>query len=245
MPSSSPYLSGPVQVTAQGVHSSSSDKLHNLGETVFANDGRAYKYCLAGASALVAGNLQQSSVQDTSEHDLTAVAAAVGDLVIATSESLTIDANEYAEGWAVISVTPGVGRIYKVKGHAAFSAAAATFNLFEPIEVALTTTSRFDMVHNPYWKVIINPTTQTRAPIGVAVHPVAASEYGWLQVAGITCVEFEGAGTVGLPVVASDTDNGTVETIADGAHELLTVVGTAYTTVADGEMGAVLLHGLL
>lgn len=239
--SSSPYLTGPVQISSQGVHTSESDKLHNLGETVFTNDGRAFRYSLAGGSALVAGKLQQSSAQDTSEHDLTAVAAAVGDLAIATSESLTIDANEYAEGLAVISVTPGVGRQYKVKGHAAYSSAAATFNLFEPIEVALTTTSRFDLVHNPYWKVIICPTTLTSSIAGVAVHPVASGEYGWLQVAGMANILADGALTVGLDVVASDNTAGAVEVIADGAAELLPRVGTAITTVATGEYGAIML----
>lgn len=241
----SSFLSGAVQVAAQEIHSSSTDQMHNLGEVVFANDGRVYKYCKAGGTALVAGNLQQSQAQDTDTQDMTAVAAAVGDTAIVSTTTVTVTANEYAEGFILVSVTPGVGRLYKIKGHTAYTTAAPTFNLAEEVKVALTTTSRLDALANPYSAVIINPTTQTSAPIGVAVHPIVASEFGWLQVAGLACVEFEGTGTVGLPVVASDTDDGTVETIADGAHELLTVVGTAQTSVTTGEFGAIILHGLL
>lgn len=241
----SSFLSGPVQVVAQTLHSSSADKYHNLGELVFANDGRAYRYAKAGATALVAGNIYQSSAEDTATQNLTADAAAVGALSISASTTVTITANEYAEGWVMVSVTPGVGRQYKIKGHAAYTAAAPTLNLAEEVKVALTTTSRIDLVRNPFSAVIVSPTTITSAVIGAAVHPVVASEFGWLQVSGVANLEAQNALTVGLPVVASNDDAGCVETITDGAHELLQVVGTALTGVADGEFGAVLLTGLL
>lgn len=235
----STVLTGPVQIASQTLHSSSSDKLHMLGETVFSNDGRAFRYCLVGATSLVAGNVYQASAEDTNLQNLTAVAASVGDYAVAASTTVTVDANEYAEGFAMISVTPGVGRAYKVKGHTAYSGAAPTFNTFDKVEVALTTTSRIDMVRNPYFKVIVAPTTITSAVVGAAVHPVTNGQYGWLQVSGIANLEAQNAVTVGLPVVASNDDAGTVETITDGAHELLQRVGTALTGIADGEFGAV------
>lgn len=241
----SSFLSGPVQVAAQTLHSSSADKYHNLGEIVFSNDGRAFRYCKAGASALVAGKLQQSSAQDTGLQNLTAVAASVGDKSIAASTTVTVTANEYAEGFAIISVTPGVGRQYKVSGHIAYTAAAPTFNLAEEVKVALTTTSRIDLVRNPFSAVIVNPTTLTSAPAGVAVHPVAASEFGWLQVGGIATILASGALTVGLHVTSSPDVAGAVKVIADGAQELLPPVGYALTGVADTEYGAVKLLGLL
>ena len=235
----STVLTGPVQVAAQTLHSSSADKYHMLGETVFTNDGRAFKYCKAGGTALVAGNVYQASAEDTAVQNLTAVAAAIDDLSIVSTTTVTVTANEYAEGFIMVSVTPGVGRAYKVKGHIAYTAAAPTFNLFDPVKVALTTTSRLDGVRNPYSAVIVAPTTITSAVVGAAVHPVVASEFGWLQVSGVANLEAQNALTVGLPVVASNDDAGTVESITDGAHELLQRVGTALTGVADGEFGAV------
>ena len=240
------FLSGPVVVAGQTLHSSSADQYHKLGELVFANDGRAYRYAKAGATALVAGNCQSSAAEDTDTQDMTAVAAAVGDLSIVSTTTVTVTANEYAEGFILVSVTPGVGRLHKIKGHAAFTAEAPTFNLDnDPLVVALTTTSRLDALANPYSAVIVSPTTLTGVCVGVAVHAVALSEFGWLQVAGTACVEADGTVTVGIPVITSDTDAGTVESITDGAHELLQVVGTALTGAATGEFGAINLSGLL
>lgn len=239
-------LTGPVVVAAQTLHSSSADKLHMLGETVFTNDGAAFRYAKAGGTALVAGKLQQSSAQDTGLQNLTAVAAAVGDLSISASTTVTVTANEYAEGFIFVTVTPGVGRTYKVKGHIAYSAAAPTFNIFDGgVAVALTTTSRLDLVRNPYSAVIVNPTTLTSSPAGVAIHPVAASEFGWLQVGGVANVLASGALTVGLHVTSSPDVAGAVKVIADGAQELLPPVGIATTGVADTEYGAVKLMGIL
>lgn len=238
-------LTGPVQVAAQSLFSSSADKLHNLGETVFANDGRAYRYCKAGGTALVAGKLQQSSAQDTGLQNLTAVAAAAGDTSIAASTTVTVTANEYAEGFALITVTPGVGYQYKVSGHIAYTAAAPTFKIFDSVQVALTTTSRIDLVRNPYSAVIVNPTTLTSSPAGVAIYPITAAQFGWLQVGGVANVLASGALTVGLHVTSSPDVAGAVKVIADGAQELLPPVGVAVTGVADTEYGAVKLAGIL
>jgi|SRR3990167_8561474 len=235
------FLSGPVAVAAQTLHSSSADQYHKLGELIFANDGRAYRYCKAG-EALVAGNVKQNAAEDTDTENLTAVAAAVGDLTIVSTTTVTVTANEYAEGFVLISVTPGVGRQYKIKGHIAYTTAAPTFNLDnDSIRVALTTTSRFDALANPYAGVIIQPTSRTGAPVGVAVHPIASAEFGWLQVLGVANVLADGALSVGLDVVSSDATAGAVEVIADVAPELLPRVGVAVTAVSSTEYGAVKL----
>ena len=50
---------GPA-VVGQGLFVDSASAVHNLGELVHSNDGRSYRYCKAGGTALVAGNLQQA-----------------------------------------------------------------------------------------------------------------------------------------------------------------------------------------
>lgn len=239
------FLSGPVQVAAQTLHSSSADQYHKLGEVVFANDGRAFKYCKAGGTSLVAGKLQQSSAEDTAVQNLTAVAASVGDLSIAASTTVTVTANEYAEGFILVTVTPGVGKQYKVKGHIAYTAAAPTFNLDESVVVALTTTSRLDAVRNAYSAVIVSPTTITSSPIGVAVHAVTNAQFGWLQVAGIANVLADGANAVGANLFASNGVAGAVEDAPNATPNLQPIVGIAHTGAADTEYGAVKLQGLL
>lgn len=242
----SSFLSGDLKVAPQKLHSSSADQLSNMGALIFSNDGRAFRYAKAGSTALVAGTLQQAPSQVTGDQNLTAVAASVDDMSIASTSTVTVSANDYAEGFILVTVTPGVGRQYKIKGHAAYTAAAPTFNLAEPVAVALTTTSRLDAVKNQFRGVRISTVAGTGYSnvTGVAVHPVAANEFGWVQVGGIANVLADGALTVGLHVVKGDAVAGAVETVADGANELLPPVGIAVTGVATTEYGAVKL-GLL
>ena len=228
------------QVVAQQIHSSSSDQLHNIGELVHANNGRAFRYCLNGAVAMLAGRLQQRQAEITGDQDLTAVAAAAGDTQFVSTSTVTVDENEYAGGWVMITVTPGVGRQYQISGHAAFSAAAPTINLVDPIEVALTTTSRADLVHNPYNDVVIYPTTATGGPAGISVHPIVASEFGWIAVAGVNVCLVDTTAVVGLGVSAADGSiTGAVD---DVTHATEAPVGIAMTGIADTQYGPIKTH---
>ena len=234
----STVLTGPVTVVGQNLHSSSATRAHNLGETVFSSDGRAYRYCLAGGADLVAGNLQQTEIEVTGDQNLTAVAASVGDFSIVSTSSVTVDANEYAEGFAMITVTPGLGLQYKISSHIAYSAAAPTFTIEDSIQVALTTTSRFDLCHSLYSDVIQNPSSATSSPIGVAVFAITTLEYGWIQVSGIATVLSDGATAVGNFVSASGGTNGAV---IDATHATEPIVGNAHMGIASGEHGAIKL----
>lgn len=236
-------LTGIVNVVAQGIHSESSAQLHNLGETVFSNDGRAYRYCKAGATALVKGKLQQSSAEDTATQNLTAVAAAIGATEVSASTTVTITANEYSGGYVVVTVTPDQGSQYLIKGHAAYTAAAPTLTLSDPLLVAWTTGTRIDLVRNPYASIVVNPTTLTSAPVGVAVYNITAAYFGWLQVGGIATILSDGGDAVGSDVVASNATAGAVEDAASSGAQ--PIVGTAITGVATTEYGAYKLRGLL
>ncbi len=216
---------------------------YNVGDFVDTPDGRRYRYCKAGSgSALVAGNVQQGIVEDTGDQDLTPVAAAIGDTSIITTSTVTVDANQYAGGYASITTSAGVGHIYLISGHSAASAAVVTINLAETIRVALTTSSRVDLVQNPFANILLAAASPTSAPLGVPPIPLTASSFGWLQVAGVACIESQGGATVGLTQVLSDANAGAVEDIADGANELISQVGIALTGVATGEFGAVRIN---
>jgi len=51
---------------------------HNLGARSYTADGRAYRYVLAGGTALVTGNLIQGPAEDTGDVELEFAAEAVG-----------------------------------------------------------------------------------------------------------------------------------------------------------------------
>jgi hypothetical protein len=232
---------GPA-VVAQGLYEESSSALHNLGEIVHSNDGRAFRYCKAGGTALAAGTLQQSSAQDTSDHNIAVAVTSAGATSITTVGTVTVTANQYAGGFVTIADDAGEGYMYRIKGHAAATAAVVTLNLDDEVQVALTADTTIDIVKNPYDAVIINPTTISSAPVGVAVKALTAAYYGWLQVSGPCSVLADGGLTVGTDVVASDNVAGAVEVTADGTPEILSVVGTAMIAATNTEYGTINLR---
>lgn len=234
-------LSSPIQVAPQDLFLTSTTQSADLGALAFSADGRAFRYALAGGTALVAGKLQQSAAETTGWENLTAVAAAVGDTTIASTSTVTVTANQLAGGYALITVTPGVGQVYQISGHAAYSAAAPTLSISDPIRVALTTTSRIDLVANPYSAVIVNPATASSTPIGVAMTNAALSTYCWLQVGGVANILNDGGSTVGTNVSASNAVAGAVE----AAVTAQAAVGVAMTGISDTEYGAIKILGIL
>ena len=230
------------QAVAQGVYEESSSAQHNLGELVHTNDGRAFRYCKAGGTALAPGKLQQSSAQDTGDHNLAIAAASAGATEIVTTGTVTVTANQYAGGFVTIADDAGEGYMYRIDSHAAATAAVVTLKLSDPIVVALTTDTTIDILKNPYDGVIINPTTISSSVAGVAVKALTAAYYGWLQVSGPASVLDDGGLAVGITVCASDNVAGAVEAIADGAAELLQQVGTAIIASSDTEYGTVNLR---
>lgn len=234
-------LTGAIVVAGQSLYSSSADQLHNLGELVFSNDGRAFRYARAGGTALVVGRLQQSKIEVTGNQNLTAVAAAIGDLTLVSTSTVTVTANQYTGGWALITVTPGEGYQYAIKSHIAYTAAAPTFTLEDPIQIALTTGSRIDLVENPYSAIVVNPATATSGPNGVAIFPVVAAQFGWLQVGGVANILADGIVTVGTNVSASNATAGAVE----AAVTTQAFIGVACSGIATTEHGAIKLNGLL
>lgn len=181
-------LKGDPQGAGVDLFDWSTDQRHALGERFTTGDGRTFRYALAGAVALVPGNALQAPAQVANHLNLTVTAAAA---VGATKVSVTLGAtaaaqNAYKEGVLVVSTTPGNGYAYRIAGHAAIgSGGSGDIYLEDPIQVALTTSSKVDLQANPYAGVIQTPvTTLTGAPVGGAVSAIAAASYGWIQTRG-------------------------------------------------------------
>jgi len=210
-----------------------------LGALYQTPDGRAFRTCKAGGTALVPGKLQQAAAEDTAHQDVVPAAAAIG----ATSVTVTLGAsaataNQYAGGYLMITVTPGQGYQYLIASHPAADASATlAISLSDPLIVALTTASNCDLVANPYSGIVVNPTTATSAPVGVAVTAVTAAQYGYVQVGGAACVLNDGGSTVGTNVSASNATAGAVE----AAVTAQAAIGVALTGIASTEYGAILL----
>ena len=204
-----PHITGFVQAAGAELFSSSATRYHGLGEVGMSKDGRFFRYVKAGASALVVGNALQSRVEDT-DHDNVAVrataAGATALLITTGSGNGALDANEYADGYAVVDTTPGLGYTYRIAQHAAIAASTdGTLNLYEEdaVQVALTTSSKVTLVKSPYDGVIQHPvTTATGVTVGGAIYPVTAAEYGWIQSGGPGAGLIAGTPAAGQPVTA-------------------------------------------
>lgn len=230
-------LSGPTQLAGQALFTSSATQQHVLGEMMVSPDGRKFRYAKAGGSTLVRGNLLQGPAEDTAHQNLAIAAASVGDTTITTTTTVTVTANQYAGGYVIVSVTPGLGNSYRIKSHPAATAAAVTLTLEDPVRVAMTTSSRIDLVKNPFDGVIQFPTTASGPAVGAAIHAIATSEFGWIQSGGIAPVLNDGGSTVGTNVSASNATAGAVE----AAVTAQAAVGFAATGIATTENGAIFL----
>lgn len=235
-------ISGPVLISAADVFGNSSVQEHDLGAIGFARDGRKFRYCKAGATALVPGKLQQGPAVVANHQNVAVAVAAAADAITVT---VTLGAtaatlNQYAEGLLVINDAAGEGFTYRIKSHPAADASASlVITLDDPVITALTTSSEACMILNQYNGVIINPTTPTGSPVGVPLQAVTAAQYGWVQSAGIVAgLNADLALTVGSAISPSNATAGGFENgvIAQG------FVGHAFQTGVDTEYRGIRLN---
>jgi hypothetical protein len=235
-------LSTSAVVAPQNLYTSSSTKQATIGEKFVSPDGRVFRYTKNGGTAMVRGKLYQSPAEDaTNMEDLTCTATSANATSITTTSTVTLTANQCAGGYlVVVSASAGAGQISRISSHAAASGAVVTFNLEDPLVAATTGTVKIDVIPNPYDGVVVAPTTATGMPVGVAIHAVAANEYGWIQTHGIAPCLAQGTVTVGDVVIpANTTTTGTV--VAEGANTIDAEVGIAPAGIASTDVGFIFL----
>jgi hypothetical protein len=210
-------------------------------------DGRKFRFALGGALLVVANAIQAADALTTSE-DLTAAAGTVGDRIITFTHSATPAVNFFAEGSAVISVTPGGGDLYKIASHATIVATSGQVVNLAPghaLRRALTTTSRVDLRQNPYANAIQIPSAVlTGAPVGVAVSAIASGGTGWLQTRGACGVLTNGALIKGARAIvpgAAAAGACSPETPTTGESDVEVTLGTVLAVAATTAWSTVFL----
>jgi len=205
-----------------------------LGSMITGGDGREFRWCYAGGTTLVAGNLQQAPAQIANHIGLVIVnPQAVGDTQLTvTLGGTAATANQYAGGYVQIYSATGGGLQYQISSHPAQATTTGnvTLNLFDPILVAITTSSTASLVLNPYNGIIVNPTTATSAPVGVAPWALTTATFGWVQTHGVANVLNDSSTTVGLGVAPSAATAGAVKTMAATLCQVGFALQTGTTT---------------
>jgi hypothetical protein len=222
-------------------HNESVSQDHQLGTVGYTPDGRKFRYARAGGTVLVAGNVLQSPAQST-DLSLTPSSASIGATSVTVTTAAAVTANLFSEGYLVVTNTPGNGLMYRIKSHPATSAAAScVITLAEPLIVALTGSSRVDLVKNPYNGVIQNPAIPSSCPVGVAVKAITAEYYGWIQDSGICSVLAGGTLAVGNQIVTKLGTAASVLNAAAATTEAFPIIGYALTSGTNGENASVYL----
>lgn len=207
-----------------------------LGTQVAAKDGREFRWFKNGAVDTVAGSLYQAAAQLTNHQNMAVTATSIGATVVNVTPGNTAGAaNLYSEGYLIVHTTPGLGYTYAVDSHAAITASTA-FNVNlradDPVQVALTTSSKVDLIPNLYQNVIVAPTSLTGGPVGWSTYIVTASFNGWLQTWGIVGGLVNGTPAVGQMIIPSASTAGAV----DIASSTGPVVGWMLVTGVSGKV---------
>lgn len=233
-------LTGPTQEAGQNLFTTSATQYHVLGERMMTPDGRVFRYCKAGGTTLVPGKLQQASAEDTSNMQNQAVSTvAVGDVTVTTTGNITLTANQVAGGYLTFTQgTGGKGATYRIKSHPAAIGATCAFTLEDAIHTAVTGSPKIDVIPNPYDGVVVNPTTASSCPVGVAIYPITNAQYGWIQTHGpVACLLDDQTGVVGTQLSASNQAAGAFEPFAG----VQAAIGYCMTGVATTDYGFVFL----
>ncbi len=225
--------------------------IHPLGKQLVLEDGRKFRFTLAGV-LMVPGDTEQAAAALTTSENLAPDAdQAVGDRILTfTHGGATTAINFFAEGYATMSVTPGGGDIYRIASHLALTNATSgdVVNLApgNALRRAITTGgTKIDLTRNPYAGTIEIPGgVLTGAPMGVAVSAIASGGTGWLQTRGACGVLGEGTLLPGTPAsvpAANDAGSIGVETPDSDESDVEVTIGTVMTVAADTKWSTVFL----
>ena len=238
---------GPLALTASGTFQSSTDSaLATLVGTRWdLSDGReVVLVSTSSATTTVAGTLYQDAALIANHQGLTVTAVQAYSnngntpaTVTATLGGTAVTANQYQGGFLYVQSSTGIGQFLRVAGNTAqtVTSGSVVVTLEDAPNVALTTSSVVSLVPAHGANVIINPTTPTNTPVGVALYAIAPSSYGFLVAKGLTvALSDSGAPAVGTAIAASTITAGDVGTVRTSASVVTgAIIGnTAYAATS-------------
>lgn len=232
---------GYQRITAQALREINVNQKQEIGQVSVARGSELYVYGKAGASNLGAGKL---SVAEAIVADHTTMSAQAAAAIGATQIKVTLGAtaataDQYADGYAIISDGTGKGIAYQIAGNgAAALSTTCTINLYDPVTVALVaTTSKVSLIKNPA-KDVVESTTLAKA-VGVPNVAVTAAYFGWFQKTGVASVLSDGTPAKNTELIQSNGTAGAVEVKVE--TDVIEVVGYANETLVNTKYHAVSL----
>jgi len=248
---------GPLALTASGSFQSSTDSsLATLVGTRWdLSDGReVVLVSTSSATTTVAGQLYQDPALIANHADLVTTAftaySANGNVpasVVATLGGTAATLNQYQGGFLVVVEGTGLGQTLRIQGNTAQASTtgACTITLEDAPGVALVAgSSKVSLIPAHGANVIINPTTPTNTPVGIALYAIAASSYGFLVAKGITgALSDSTAPGVGVAIGAGVNTAGTIGTVTSSASTInQSVIGNTVYAATSAKVNPVYLN---
>lgn len=204
-----------------------------IGQIVWdGNAGKAFRYSLVGASALVMGNLLQGAVRDTQfENMAIGTAAVAGDGFLQVTNGTTTVVPAQYRGGSISVYTAGtvaIGDEYTIQDITGTLTSGGALKVYTdcPVRTAFTTSAKVVVKPSPWAGVIQFPaSTPTEMAVGVAIQAATAATYTWVQTHGVASVLSDGqtfatGSNVGTPSATA----GSVTVFAAGTtHQLVGV----------------------
>lgn len=237
-----------VDVIAGSVYDAAIDSTHQrfaqgkvpkLGHKVAFNDGREYIYCSTQV-VLAAGNPVSVAFGGAEIANLATAAAIGATTVYVNTTGVTsgpiaagvVAANAFSGGRLCIVDDTGEGYAYTIKSSTAGTASVGVYlTLYDPLKVAIDTTSDVVLTVNPFANVVLG--IAAGKFLGVAMVPTtdasaSLTKYFWVQTKGVAVGT--GSGTVGQPLAVG------AGVLADSAADTTNEVGTCMATSANGNV---------
>lgn len=178
--------------SAQGVLEENSSAHYRIG-TRRVIDERVYRYAHMDPDRIVRAAYGAYAFSDYEETGVVALGALISTYVLTLTEVGTVVVNEYAEGYAVLTLG-GYGQTYKIKSNTVATVGEFTVTLYDPLVQALTlNTDIVTLYHSPYYRTNcmrqefldgINTRYEKVSFVGIPNRQFAADSYGWLQTWG-------------------------------------------------------------
>jgi len=232
-----------MQTNPPNPFAESSTQLFPLGTKLMRGE-QVWRYAKAGAAIGIAVPVQGAAVAHAEQDDdiVVAAASAIGDYTVTLTSTANLDAapnneaNAFAEGYLVVNDEAGEGQCLKIKSNEALvTTGDSVFTLYDPLTIALTTSSEVGLVMSPYCDVIATAAILTGIALGAAPIAVTGADYYfWLATGGPAAVLANTTIVKGDPAVVG-TSAGEADPTA-GFATTESLIGYAMTPgVADEE----------
>ena len=203
-------IPGPPTVWEDNLRDIGTTKLYAVGTERKTFDGDLYVYVKAGATNLAASNFCTYLTTGANEQTVS-VAHAIGTTEVTVAET-TCSANDYQDGYLVVTAGTGIGECYRIKSNTASDGTNTVYTLYEGLATAWSVSDTDVTAYkNRFNGLIKNPNDAQQRPVCVTQWPITALYYGWALKKGYGALTIEvlAAGGIELDeklITASVTD---------------------------------------